>query len=549
MARGRGVWPRPGHRGARAPAVHQPRDRRRRRPRFDRGRRCRRRRHRPHRSARRPADGHGPRRPLQHRAAVGRRNHADRPGRRLRRERASSDRHGGGARHRGRAHAGDAARRSDGHPDAHRAAPRRHSGQRQRVDAQEIRQSPAVVADDVLRQVPTFSLFRRTSSLVAQPTTQGVSLRGIGPSGVRAARSCCSTACRSTIRSAAGSTGPACRSERRRIEITEDTASSLYGNYAMGGVINILTSRPTRRTIELKPQYGNLQQPEVRLLRQRSRGASWAPRSKAASSTPTASRSSRRRSADRSTTTPTSNTRNVTAKVEYDPTSQRARLLPRRPLQRGPEQRQDTRSTDEERTTPAGRPSAAASASQLPDQSNLQARICSSTTRHSHFNFLAVSPTRRRPAHVGAADDRSARADQRRRRHGAVDEGAWPASTSSPPAPTGAGSMATARRMLRRRCRPRSRRDAGGDSDGAADSPAAPSRASARSSRTSSRRCRSWSHAQRARRSLAELRRPQLETTVATGLPTANNLRDIACPDVLRPTTPWSARASRRCIT
>src|SRR5581483_4965368 len=48
---------------------------------------------------------------------------------------------------------------------------------------EQIQSSPAVIADDVLRQVPSFSLFRRTSSLVAQPTTQGVSLRGIGPSG------------------------------------------------------------------------------------------------------------------------------------------------------------------------------------------------------------------------------------------------------------------------------------------------------------------------------------------------------------------------------
>ena len=51
------------------------------------------------------------------------------------------------------------------------------------VTSEDIRTSPALVADDVLRNVPTFSLFRRTSSLVAQPTTQGVSLRGIGPSG------------------------------------------------------------------------------------------------------------------------------------------------------------------------------------------------------------------------------------------------------------------------------------------------------------------------------------------------------------------------------
>src|SRR5262249_634206 len=52
------------------------------------------------------------------------------------------------------------------------------------VRGEEIKESPAVVADDVLRQVPTFSLFRRTSSLAAHPTAQGVSLRGIGPSGV-----------------------------------------------------------------------------------------------------------------------------------------------------------------------------------------------------------------------------------------------------------------------------------------------------------------------------------------------------------------------------
>ena len=51
------------------------------------------------------------------------------------------------------------------------------------VTSEAIRASPAVVADDVLRQIPSFSLFRRTSSIAAQPTTQGVSLRGIGPSG------------------------------------------------------------------------------------------------------------------------------------------------------------------------------------------------------------------------------------------------------------------------------------------------------------------------------------------------------------------------------
>lgn len=41
----------------------------------------------------------------------------------------------------------------------------------------------AVAVDVALREVPAFGLFRRTSSVTANPTAQGVSLRGIGPSG------------------------------------------------------------------------------------------------------------------------------------------------------------------------------------------------------------------------------------------------------------------------------------------------------------------------------------------------------------------------------
>src|SRR5436190_4996589 len=37
--------------------------------------------------------------------------------------------------------------------------------------------------DDQLRSVPGFSLFRRTTSAVANPTTQGVTLRGLSASG------------------------------------------------------------------------------------------------------------------------------------------------------------------------------------------------------------------------------------------------------------------------------------------------------------------------------------------------------------------------------
>jgi len=52
------------------------------------------------------------------------------------------------------------------------------------VTAEELQRAPQLRLDDLLRaQVPGFSLFRRSSSRVANPTTQGVTLRNFAPSG------------------------------------------------------------------------------------------------------------------------------------------------------------------------------------------------------------------------------------------------------------------------------------------------------------------------------------------------------------------------------
>jgi iron complex outermembrane receptor protein len=134
------------------------------------------------------------------------------------------------------------------------------------VQSEQIQRSPAVVADDVLRQVPTFSLFRRTSSLAANPTAQGVSLRGIGPSGVSRTLVLLDDV---PFNDPFGgwvfwTRVPLMGAER--IEIIDGATSSLYGNYAMGGVINIVTSRPARRTVIFKPQYGNRATPKMDLF-------------------------------------------------------------------------------------------------------------------------------------------------------------------------------------------------------------------------------------------------------------------------------------------
>jgi outer membrane receptor protein involved in Fe transport len=134
------------------------------------------------------------------------------------------------------------------------------------LKSEDIRQSPAVVADDVLRQVPTFSLFRRTSSLSSHPTSQGVSLRGLGPSGVsRTLVLVDGTPFNDPFGGWVYWTRVPLENVER-IEVVDGSSSSLYGNYAMGGVINIVTGRPSRRTIEAKPQYGNRNSPKLDLL-------------------------------------------------------------------------------------------------------------------------------------------------------------------------------------------------------------------------------------------------------------------------------------------
>ena len=137
------------------------------------------------------------------------------------------------------------------------------------LDRADIRQSPGVVADDVLRQVPTFSLFRRSSSLTAQPTTQGVSLRGIGPSGVSRTL---------VLLDGIPFNDPfggwvywtrVPLDNVDRIEIVEGPSSNLYGNYAMGGVINLLVDPGVATNRRDQIAVRQPEQPEAGYLGQR----------------------------------------------------------------------------------------------------------------------------------------------------------------------------------------------------------------------------------------------------------------------------------------
>ena len=113
------------------------------------------------------------------------------------------------------------------------------------LNSNELKTTAAPTVDDALRQVAGFSLFRRTGSRYANPTAQGVSLRGVGASG--ASRSLVLFDGVPLNDSFGGwvqwSRVPPIAVER--IEVLRGGASSLYGNDSLSGAINILPKRAT----------------------------------------------------------------------------------------------------------------------------------------------------------------------------------------------------------------------------------------------------------------------------------------------------------------
>ena len=125
------------------------------------------------------------------------------------------------------------------------------------ITADDIEHSPNVALDDLLRQVPSFNLFRRSSSLVGHPTTQGVSLRGIGPSGASRALVLLDGI---PVNDPFGGWVPWSRLSLlgiEQVEVVRGGGSALWGNGALGGVINVISRRPTERSAIFEGSYGN----------------------------------------------------------------------------------------------------------------------------------------------------------------------------------------------------------------------------------------------------------------------------------------------------
>ena len=123
---------------------------------------------------------------------------------------------------------------------------------------QELAQSPAFTVDDLLRRIPAFSLFRRSSSLVAHPTSQGVSLRGIGPSGVSRTLVLWDGTPLNDPFGGWVYWSQLDKTSLERIEVVPGGSSSLYGSAALGGVIQAFSKAPQNSRFELDVRGGSL---------------------------------------------------------------------------------------------------------------------------------------------------------------------------------------------------------------------------------------------------------------------------------------------------
>lgn len=108
---------------------------------------------------------------------------------------------------------------------------------------EEIVRAPVTTPDDLVRSIPSVAVFRRSSSLAADPSSQSLSLRGVAPTAVSRAL---------VLQDGVPVNDPFGGAVYwrslpligvERIEVVPSGASALYGNLALGGVAQVL-SRP-----------------------------------------------------------------------------------------------------------------------------------------------------------------------------------------------------------------------------------------------------------------------------------------------------------------
>ena len=113
------------------------------------------------------------------------------------------------------------------------------------IGAEELNNYPAFALDDKLRQQAGFELFRRSSSRVQNPTSQGISLRGLGSTAVSRTLVLADSV---PMNDAFGGWIHWDEIPAEAIDavtIATGGGSDLYGSSALGGVIDVVPARPS----------------------------------------------------------------------------------------------------------------------------------------------------------------------------------------------------------------------------------------------------------------------------------------------------------------
>ncbi|MGH9534476.1 MAG: TonB-dependent receptor [Terriglobales bacterium] len=126
------------------------------------------------------------------------------------------------------------------------------------LDASALESAPQLNLDSQLRQFPALSSYRRSDSLNAHPTTQGISLLGTGSSGASRA-----LVLRDGIplNDFYGDWVDWLRvpdDSVAQLTVVEGGASPLYGSGALAGVVNIVSRQPNQTHASVQTGMGNL---------------------------------------------------------------------------------------------------------------------------------------------------------------------------------------------------------------------------------------------------------------------------------------------------
>jgi outer membrane cobalamin receptor len=140
------------------------------------------------------------------------------------------------------------------------------------LTSRDLSATPALAVDDKLRQIPGFTLFRRSGSRTANPTSQGVSLSGLGTSGASRALVLLDGVPLNDPFGGWVYWGRIPQQELAGVEVIRSGISDLYGSDALGGVVQFLTRHDAGPALSLETSFGSGRTPNLSFWAGETRG-------------------------------------------------------------------------------------------------------------------------------------------------------------------------------------------------------------------------------------------------------------------------------------